>query len=134
MDNSTFVLQGGIMNTTTRTAPDTGAPANDTIDPFVIRVPEADLDDLRQRLARTRWPERETVGDRRSRSSRPSSRTGLTAMTGGAVRRCSTSLASSARQSMASVSTSCTFAPQSPMRCRCCSPMAGPGRSSNSVT
>jgi len=63
MDNSTFVLQGGIMNTTTRTAPDTGAPANDTIDPFVIRVPEADLDDLRQRLARTRWPERETVGD-----------------------------------------------------------------------
>src|SRR5215475_5923838 len=31
--------------------------------PFQIKVPEADLDDLRRRLARTRWPERETVAD-----------------------------------------------------------------------
>lgn len=29
--------------------------------PFHIAVPEADLVDLRERLARTRWPERETV-------------------------------------------------------------------------
>lgn len=29
--------------------------------PFAI--PEADLDDLRQRLARTRWPDKETVDD-----------------------------------------------------------------------
>jgi len=28
-----------------------------------IAVPERELDDLRERLARTRWPERETVGD-----------------------------------------------------------------------
>jgi pimeloyl-ACP methyl ester carboxylesterase len=31
--------------------------------PFTLDVPEADLDDLRQRLSRTRWPERETVDD-----------------------------------------------------------------------
>jgi pimeloyl-ACP methyl ester carboxylesterase len=31
--------------------------------PFRIEVPEADLDDLRERLARTRWPEPETVDD-----------------------------------------------------------------------
>ena len=33
------------------------------IDPFTIRVPQAELDDLRDRLARTRWPDRETVDD-----------------------------------------------------------------------
>jgi epoxide hydrolase len=31
--------------------------------PFTLDVPEADLNDLRERLARTRWPERETVDD-----------------------------------------------------------------------
>lgn len=31
--------------------------------PFRIDIPEADLRDLRERLARTRWPERETVTD-----------------------------------------------------------------------
>jgi pimeloyl-ACP methyl ester carboxylesterase len=31
--------------------------------PFPIDVPQAALDDLRDRLARTRWPERETVAD-----------------------------------------------------------------------
>jgi len=31
--------------------------------PFRIEVADADLDDLRARLRRTRWPERETVGD-----------------------------------------------------------------------
>ncbi|MDG9706406.1 epoxide hydrolase family protein [Streptomyces sp. DH37] len=33
------------------------------ITPFRVEVPEADLDDLRERLARTRWPEAETVDD-----------------------------------------------------------------------
>jgi hypothetical protein len=28
-----------------------------TIQPFTIAIPQADLDDLRARLARTRWPE-----------------------------------------------------------------------------
>lgn len=31
------------------------------IEPFQLDIPEADLDDLRARLANTRWPERETV-------------------------------------------------------------------------
>jgi len=31
--------------------------------PFRIEIPEAELRDLRERLRRTRWPERETVGD-----------------------------------------------------------------------
>lgn len=34
-----------------------------SIAPFTSRVPQSALDDLRQRLARTRWPERETVDD-----------------------------------------------------------------------
>lgn len=35
----------------------------DAIRPFQIETPEADLDDLRRRLALTRWPEREPVDD-----------------------------------------------------------------------
>jgi len=31
--------------------------------PFRIEIPEADLEDLRERLRRTRWPENETVDD-----------------------------------------------------------------------
>lgn len=34
-----------------------------TIQPFYLDVPQAQLDDLRDRLARTRWPDRETVDD-----------------------------------------------------------------------
>jgi pimeloyl-ACP methyl ester carboxylesterase len=42
----------------TRTAPDKGADHLDAvIRPFRIEVPQADLDDLRDRLARTRWPD-----------------------------------------------------------------------------
>jgi len=35
----------------------------DELTPFRIEVPEAELRDLRERLERTRWPERETVED-----------------------------------------------------------------------
>jgi len=35
----------------------------DNIRAFAIDVPQAALDDLKERLARTRWPERETVDD-----------------------------------------------------------------------
>ena len=31
-------------------------PATDTIEEFRIHIPQADLDDLADRLARTRWP------------------------------------------------------------------------------
>ena len=33
------------------------------IEPFALAVPQADLDDLTERLARTRWPDHETVND-----------------------------------------------------------------------
>ena len=35
-----------------------------TIRPFHISVPEAEIDELRRRANATRWPDRETVGDR----------------------------------------------------------------------
>jgi epoxide hydrolase len=38
-------------------------PVGDAVVPFRLDVPDADLDDLRTRLRRTRWPERETVDD-----------------------------------------------------------------------
>jgi pimeloyl-ACP methyl ester carboxylesterase len=37
--------------------------ADDTITPFRLSVPEPELDDLRDRLRRTRWPDAETVDD-----------------------------------------------------------------------
>ena len=39
------------------------AATADAIRPFHIDIPEADLVDLRRRLAATRWPEKETVAD-----------------------------------------------------------------------
>ena len=41
----------------------TKASAASGIRPFTIEIPEADLEDLRARIAATRWPERETVAD-----------------------------------------------------------------------
>jgi len=49
------------MPATTTTAESTDASA--AIRPFTIDVPEADLDDLRARIAATRWPEKEGVED-----------------------------------------------------------------------
>jgi epoxide hydrolase-like protein len=40
----------------------TPAATND-VTPFKVRIPQAALDDLKRRLASTRWPEHETVGD-----------------------------------------------------------------------
>ncbi|MGH9212536.1 MAG: epoxide hydrolase family protein [Acidimicrobiales bacterium] len=37
--------------------------ANPSIEPFTLTIPDAELDDLRDRLRRTRWPEPETVDD-----------------------------------------------------------------------
>ena len=39
------------------------APAGDAIRPFRVNVPEEQLVDLRRRIAATRWPDQETVGD-----------------------------------------------------------------------
>ena len=40
------------------------APAGDAIRPFRVDIPEAQLVDLRRRIAATRWPDQETVSDR----------------------------------------------------------------------
>ncbi|MGO7374248.1 epoxide hydrolase N-terminal domain-containing protein, partial [Rhizobium ruizarguesonis] len=40
------------------------AEANcDGVSPFSVNFPEDQLDDLRRRVAATRWPDRETVAD-----------------------------------------------------------------------
>jgi len=39
-------------------------PANDSIRPFKIDIPEESLQELRRRVAAPRWPDRETVSDR----------------------------------------------------------------------
>lgn len=44
--------------------PATAADESSAIRPFSVHVPEADLVDLRRRIAATRWPDRETVNDR----------------------------------------------------------------------
>ena len=36
---------------------------NDAVQPFPIHIPQGDLDDLADRLARTRWPDAGTVQD-----------------------------------------------------------------------
>src|SRR5882762_12016619 len=48
---------------TTATNPLATAPAADALRPFRVDIPEAELADLRQRLAQTRLPEKETVTD-----------------------------------------------------------------------
>ena len=48
----------------TTTQPQTEAnQQHDTIRPFTVQFPQADLDDLQRRVRETRWPERETVDD-----------------------------------------------------------------------
>src|SRR5215208_5605202 len=44
-------------------APPRGTTGDQAVRPFRVAVPQADLDDLRRRLAATRWPDKETVTD-----------------------------------------------------------------------
>lgn len=46
------------------TYPGTAAAEGDAIRPFHVNIPEEELSDLRRRIAATRWPDKETVGDR----------------------------------------------------------------------
>ncbi len=39
------------------------APASALVRPFTVSIPDSEIVDLKQRLARTRWPDPETVGD-----------------------------------------------------------------------
>jgi pimeloyl-ACP methyl ester carboxylesterase len=45
------------------TAPDQTAVGSEAIRPFRVEVPQAEIDDLRQRIKATRWPEKETRAD-----------------------------------------------------------------------
>jgi len=38
-------------------------PAPALVRPFTVSIPDSEIDDVKQRLARTRWPDPETVGD-----------------------------------------------------------------------
>src|SRR5215831_11370981 len=49
---------------TTTSSPTTSQSTEDrSIRPFKVQVPQAALDDLRRRIAATRWPDKETVAD-----------------------------------------------------------------------
>ncbi|MGO7565962.1 epoxide hydrolase N-terminal domain-containing protein, partial [Rhizobium johnstonii] len=43
--------------------PATPIEAYETIRPFQIHFPQSQLDDLRKRIAETRWPDKETLSD-----------------------------------------------------------------------
>jgi len=55
-----LVLQGALSNAQTGTAKEVSI---ETIRPYKIHIPQADLDELRRRVLATRWPDRETVND-----------------------------------------------------------------------
>src|SRR4051812_49224873 len=44
-------------------AVDQQAPANAAIRPFTVNVPQDQVDDLKRRVAQTRWPSRQNVSD-----------------------------------------------------------------------
>ncbi len=89
------------------------------IEPFHLSVPETQLADLRDRLARTRWPDRETVEDTGQGPQLAKVRA-LAAYWRDHYdwRRCSTALGSIAPPSMGSASPSSMCARPSRTRCR----------------
>ena len=60
-----LLLNGMAMAAVAAFSPVTAAQpsATDAIRPFTVQVPQAALDDLRRRIAATRWPDRETAAD-----------------------------------------------------------------------
>jgi Epoxide hydrolase N terminus len=108
---------GAHMSVTAEKATDATA-----IRPFQVEVPEEDLDDLRQRIAATRWPTRELVDDR-SQGVQLATMKALAdhwqrSTTGARARRNSTRCPSSRPRSTASTSTSSTCARSTRTRCR----------------
>ena len=51
------------MATTAMTREPVGASTGELIQPFSVNIPEGALEDLRQRIATTRWPDKETIAD-----------------------------------------------------------------------
>ena len=58
------VVSAGFFAATACSYAQTTATGDTTIRPFKVQVPQAALDDLRRRIAATRWPDKETVDDR----------------------------------------------------------------------
>ena len=56
-----FALQGTAGNA--QTGSSNQVASAETIRPFQVHIPQADLDDLRRRVLATKWPSRETVTD-----------------------------------------------------------------------
>ena len=91
------------------------------IRPFRIDIPQTDLDDLNDRLARTRWPD-ELPGVGWDRGVpldylKELAEHWRTSTTGSSGRPGSTSILSSPPRSTVRISTSCTSAPRSQTRC-----------------
>ena len=109
---------------TTATTPRYTAQDTATADirPFRVEVPQADLDDLRQRLAATRWPSKELVADRSQgvqlATMQELTRYWTTDTTGARSRRSSTRCPSSRPRSTGWTSTSSTSSRRTRTRCR----------------
>ena len=86
-------------------------PVTKNATPFKVEVAQAALDDSNQHLALTRWPERETITERRSTGSKNSSVIGKTTMTRATPKPSLTHFHNSAPRSTVSAFTSCTHAP-----------------------
>ena len=57
----TMALQGTLLEA--QPGPRGNLQPNETIRPFHVHIPDADVKDLRKRLLATRWPDKETVAD-----------------------------------------------------------------------
>ena len=103
--------------------------------PFTIDIPEADLEDLRARIAATRWPEKESVeGPSQGvelETIQAVARYWEPSTTGASARPSSTPSHSSSPRSTGWTSTSSTFARSTRTRCRWSSATDGPARSSS---
>src|SRR5258706_6346279 len=61
MLSGALALQGSIANAQDESH--VVIKSSETIRPFHVHIPDADLKDLRKRILSTRWPEQETVAD-----------------------------------------------------------------------
>ena len=101
----------------------------DIIAPFPIRVADAELADLADRLARTRWPDAGTVTDGSQGPTLPAIRHLVERWQQGYDWRAAEALINAWGSSRTVASTSSTSARPNRTRCRCSWPMAGRGRS-----
>jgi Epoxide hydrolase N terminus len=103
------------------------------VEPFAVAVPQAVLDDLAERLARTRWPIDPGNADWRYGTERGYLEELVAYWRGGydwrAQERAMNASPTGARRSRARRSTSSTRPASAPTPCRWSSPTAGPGAS-----